>query len=128
MSKPVTLDLEEGHTLLLKGPAWIRAKRGDAQCFGAPIRSDDWTMIEQSRQEPIYAAVNTLLEIRRGSGSSWSVGGELSVPVGWKEAAQVLQRQRGVWIGSGEVECGKSSLCAVLVTTCLADSGHVSRA
>src|SRR5439155_351364 len=60
MTKPVTLDLEQGHTLLLKGPAWIRAKRGDAQCFGAPIQSDDWTMIEESRQEPIYAADNTL--------------------------------------------------------------------
>src|SRR5438445_13621073 len=102
MSKPVTLDLEEGHTLLLKGPAWIRAKRGDAQCFGARIRSDDWTMIEESRQEPIYAAVNTLLEIRRGSGSSWSVVGEYTVPVGWNEAAQVRQRQRRLGIIIGE--------------------------
>src|SRR6266480_4269089 len=40
MSKPVALDLEQGHTLLLKGPAWIRAKRGDAQCLGARIQSD----------------------------------------------------------------------------------------
>src|SRR5256885_3248686 len=67
MTKPVTFDLEQGHTLLLKGPAWIRAKRGDAQCFGAPIQSDDWTMIEESRQEPIYAADNTLLEDRKST-------------------------------------------------------------
>src|SRR5438445_10928129 len=123
MTKPVTLDLEQGHTLLLKGPAWIRAKRGDAQCFGAPIQSGDWTMIEESRQEPIYAADNTLLEIRRGSGSSWSVAGESTVPVAWNEAAQVLQRQRGVCVIIGEVDSGKSSLCTFLANKCLEDTG-----
>ncbi len=125
MTKPVTLDLEQDHTLLLKGPAWIRARRGDAQCFGAPIQSDDWTMIEESRQEPIYAADNTLLEIRRGSGSSWSVAGESTVPVAWNEAAQVLQRQRGVCVIIGEVDSGKSSLCTFLANKCLEDTGKV---
>src|SRR5256886_10510631 len=111
MSKPVALDLEQGHTLLLKGPAWIRAKRGDAQCLGARIQSDDWTVIEESRQEPIYSAEDTLLEIRRGAGSSLSVVKESTVPVAWEEAAQVLQRQRGVCVIIGEVDSGKSSLC-----------------
>src|SRR5256712_8350677 len=125
MTKPVTFDLEQGHTLLLKGPAWIRAKRGDAQCFGAPIQSDDWTMIEESRQEPIYAADNTLLEIRRGSGSSWSVAGESTVPVAWNEAAQVLQRQRGGCVIIGEVGSCQSSLCTFLANKCLEDTGKV---
>src|SRR2546425_8881052 len=119
MSKPVTFDLEQGHTLLLKGPAWIRVKRGDAQCLGARIQSDDWTIIEESRQEPIYAADNTLLEIRRGSGSSWSVVRELTVPAAWNEAAQVLQRQRGICVIIGEVGSGKSSLCTFLANKCL---------
>jgi len=125
MTKPVTLDLEQGHTLLLKGPAWIRAKRGDAQCFGAPIQSGDWTMIEESRQEPIFAVDNTLLEIRRDSGSAWSVAGESTVPVAWNEAAQVLQRQRGVCVIIGEVDSGKSSLCTFLANKCLEDTGKV---
>src|SRR6266436_2950151 len=125
MSKPATLDLEQGHTLLLKGPAWIRAKRGDAQCLGARIQFDDWTMIEEARQEPIYAADNTLLEIRRGSGSSWSVAGESTVPVAWNEAAQVLQRQRGVCVIIGEVDSGKSSLCTFLANKCLEETGKV---
>src|SRR2546425_3130382 len=125
MSKPVALDLEQGHTLLLKGPAWIRAKRGDAQCLGARIQSDDWTMIEGSRQEPIYAVDDTLLEIRRGAGSSLSVVGESTVPVAWNEAAQVLQRQRGVCVIVGEVDSGKSSLCTFLANKCLEDTGKV---
>jgi polynucleotide 5'-hydroxyl-kinase GRC3/NOL9 len=125
MSKPVTLDLEQGHTLLLKGPAWIRVKRGDAECLGARIQSDDWTLIEESRQEPIYAADNTVLEIRRGSGSSWSVVGESTVPVAWNEAAHVLQRQRGVCVIVGEVDSGKSSLCTFLTNKSLEDTGKV---
>src|SRR5436309_1663423 len=125
MSKPVALDLEQGHTLLLKGPAWIRAKRGDAQCLGARIQSDAWTMIEESRQEPIYSAEDTLLEIRRGTGSSLSVVKESTVPVAWEEAAQVLQRQRGVCVIIGEVDSGKSSLCTFLTNKCLEDTGKV---
>ena len=82
-------------------------------------------MIEESRQEPIYAADNTLLEIRRGSGSSWSVAGESTVPVAWNEAAQVLQRQRGVCVIIGEVDSGKSSLCTFLANRCLEDRGKV---
>src|SRR3989441_2561940 len=125
MTKPVTFDLEQGHTLLLKGPAWIRAKRGDAQCLGARIQSDDWTIIEEWRQEPIYGADNTVLEIRRSSGSSWSVVRESTVPVAWNEAAEVLQRQRGVCIIIGEVDSGKSSLCTFLANKCLEDPGKV---
>ncbi len=93
--------------------------------MGARIQSDDWTMIEGSRQEPIYAADDTLLEIRRGAGSSWSVVGESTVPVAWKEAAQVLQRQRGVCVIVGEVDSGKSSLCTFLANKCLEDTGKV---
>ena len=119
MSKSVTFDLEQGHTLLLKGPAWIRAKRGGAQCLGAPVESDDWTMIEETRQEPIYATDNTLLEIRRGSGSSWTAVRGSTMPQAWNEAAQVVERQRGICVIIGEVGSGKSSLCTFLANKCL---------
>lgn len=119
MSKPVTLNLEQGHTLLLKGPASIRAKKGDVQCFAAPIQSDDWTIIDEPRQEPIYATDNTLLEIRPGPGSSWTIVPESTVPPAWNEAADIVERQRGVCVIIGEVDSGKSSLCTFLVNTCL---------
>jgi len=125
MSKQDTLDLEQGHTLLLKGPAWVRAKKGDAKCLGAPIQSDGWTIIEEPRQEPIYAADHSLLEIRRGPGSSWSVIRESTVPAAWNEAAQILQQQRGVSVIIGEVDSGKSSLCTFLTNKCLENAAKV---
>ncbi len=126
MSKPVAFNLEQGYTLLLKGPAAIRAKKGDAQCLGAPINSEDWTIIEETRQEPIYATDDTLLEIRCGSGSSWTLVQESTVPVAWNEAAQVLERQRGVCVIIGEVDSGKSSLCTFLTNKCLDETGRVA--
>lgn len=125
MSKPVTFTLDQGHTLLLKGPASIRTKRGEAECLGAPIPFDDWVVVEASRQEPVYAVGNTILEIRRGSGSSWSVVRESTVPTAWSEAAQVLERQRGVCVIIGEVDSGKSSLCTFLANKCLAGTEKV---
>jgi polynucleotide 5'-hydroxyl-kinase GRC3/NOL9 len=125
MSKPIAFNLDKGHTLLLKGPASIRTKKGDAECLGAPIRSDDWISIEASRQEPVYAIDNVVLEIRRGSGSSWSEVRESTVPAAWNEAAQVLERQRGICIIIGEADSGKSSLCTFLANKCLEDTGKV---
>jgi polynucleotide 5'-hydroxyl-kinase GRC3/NOL9 len=125
MSKPITFNLDQGHTLLLKGPASIRTRKGDAECLGAPVRSDDWIIIEESRQEPVYALDNTTLEIRRGSGSSWSEIRESTVPAAWNEAAHVLQRQRGICIIIGEADSGKSSLCAFLANKCLENTGRV---
>src|SRR5260370_28288711 len=119
MSKPVILDLEQGHTLLLKGPASIRAKRGDVQCFAAPIQSDDWTIIDEPRQEPIYATDSTLLEIRRGPGSSWTIVPGSTMPPAWNEAADIVKRQQGVCVIIGEVDSGKSSLCTFLANKCL---------
>ena len=125
MSKPVTLNLEQGHTLLLVGPASIKAKKGDAQCLGATISSEDWTAIEEIRQEPIFARDSTILEIKQGSGSSWTVVQESTVPTAWDEAAQVLERQRGVCVIIGEVDSGKSSLCTFLANKCLESTGKV---
>src|SRR5260370_245004 len=118
MSKPVILDLEQGHTLLLKGPASIRAKKGDVQCFAAPIQSDDWTIIEEPRQEPIYATDKAVLEIRRGPGSSWTIVPESTVPPAWSEPADIVNRQRGVCVIAGEIHSGKSSLMKFSPTWC----------
>lgn len=125
MSKPVTLNLEQGYTLLLKGPASIRAKKGDVQCFAAPIQSDDWVTIEELRQEPIYATDNAVLEIRRGPGSSWTIVPESTVPSVWNEAADIVKRQRGVCLIIGEVDSGKSSLCTFLANKCLEDEERI---
>src|SRR2546422_3683877 len=125
MSKPAILDLEQGHTLLLKGPVSIRAKKGDLQCFAAPIQSDDWTIIEEPRQEPIYATDNAVLEIRRGPGSSWTIVPESTVPPAWSDAADIVKRQRGVCVIIGEVDSGKSSLCTFLANKCLENGERV---
>src|SRR5712664_1277416 len=125
MSKPVTLNLEQGHTLLLKGPVSIRAEKGDVQCFAAPIQSDDWTIIGEPRQEPIYATDNAVLEIRRGPGSSWTIVPESTVPPAWSEAAAIVKRQRGVCVIIGAVDSGQSSLCTFLANKCLENAERV---
>lgn len=125
MSKPIAFNLEQGQTLLLKGPVSIKMKKGDAQCLGAPISSECWTVIEDVRQEPIFAMDNTILEMKQGSGSSWTVVQESTVPAAWSEAAQVLERQRGVCVVIGEVDSGKSSLCTFLANKCLESTGKV---
>lgn len=111
--------MEQGHTLLLKGPAWIRARKGDVQCFAAPLQPDDWIIIEEPRHEPIYATNNAVLEIRPGPGGSWTIVPESTVPSAWSEAADIVLRQRGVCAIIGEVDSGKSSLCTFLANRCL---------
>src|SRR5260370_31832101 len=125
MSKPVILDLEQGHTMLLKGPDSIREKKGDVHCFAAPLQSDDWTIVEEPRQEPIYATDNAVLEIRRGPGSSWTIVSESTIPPAWSEAADIVKRQRGVCGIIGEVDSAKSSLCTFLANKCLENAERI---
>ncbi len=118
-SKAATLRLEPGHTVLLTGPAEIKLSEGKAACFGAPISQNSWITIEALRQEPVLAYDPCVLEIKPGHGSSWKIVNESTIPVGWSEAAQIVQRQQGLTVIVGEVDSGKSSLCTFIANSCI---------
>jgi polynucleotide 5'-hydroxyl-kinase GRC3/NOL9 len=113
------LEVGQGHTLLLNGPGQFRLSNGRADCFGAPIESNKWVQVEKSRQEPILAVDPCVVEIELARGSSWKLVNESTIPTGWNEAAQVVERQGGVAVIVGDVDSGKSSLCTFLANLCV---------
>jgi polynucleotide 5'-hydroxyl-kinase GRC3/NOL9 len=124
--RPVRLRVEQGHTILLTGPAQISLSDGKAECFGAPIKSDSWITVEALRQEPILATDLAVFAIKLRPGGSWREVHESTIPTGWTEAAHVLQRQQGVAVIIGDVDSGKSSLCTFLANMCVQDGLRVA--
>jgi polynucleotide 5'-hydroxyl-kinase GRC3/NOL9 len=112
--KAVRLEIRQGHTILLTGPAQIKLSNGRADCFGAPIKSNSWIQVEELRQEPILAVDACTVEIKLGHRGSWKLVNESTIPTGWSEAAQVVERQGGITVIVGDVDSGKSSLCTFL--------------
>ena len=106
--------LLQGSTLLLQGPAHLRLQGGNASIFAAQL-PDDWMFVETWRQVPVYASEASVLEVRLGPGSSRKEIRGSTIPTGWSEASEVLQQTLGVVVIIGDVDSGKSSLCAFLV-------------
>jgi polynucleotide 5'-hydroxyl-kinase GRC3/NOL9 len=121
-SKEIRLDVGQGQTILLSGPAQIKVSSGKADCFGAHIKSNSWMQVGELMQEPILALEASVVEIKLDHSASWRLVEESTIPTGWIEAAQVVQRQGGVTVIVGDVDSGKSSLCTLLANICV-DSG-----
>ncbi|HEX4921730.1 MAG TPA: hypothetical protein VFV92_13450, partial [Candidatus Bathyarchaeia archaeon] len=108
------LAIESGHTLLLAGPAQFTIKSGRASCLGGALKNDLQMTVEGSRQEPIFASESTNIDLRTGSGGTWIDVTGSTIPVGWTEAAHVLEREKGMAVVIGEVDSGKSTLTTFL--------------
>lgn len=111
--------MEPGHTILLTGPALIRLSGGRAESFGAPIKLDSWIAIPEPRQVPILARDQCVFDIKIERGGSWKLVSESTIPIGWEEAVDVIQRQNGVEVIVGDVDSGKSSLCSFITNMCV---------
>jgi polynucleotide 5'-hydroxyl-kinase GRC3/NOL9 len=118
LGKEVRLELGQGNTILLTGPAKFKLSSGRADCFGAHIASNNWTQVEALRHEPILAVDKCAVEIKLGHSGSWRLVNESTIPTSWSEAAQIVQRQGGVTVIVGDVDSGKSSLCTFLANVC----------
>ncbi len=106
--------VQQGNTLLLQGPASIKLRAGSVNCLGAPLPTDNWTLLERPRQISVYATERSFLEIKLGPGSAWKEVQGSTIPTSWREASQILHQSPGVTVIIGEVDSGKSSLCTFL--------------
>lgn len=106
--------LEQGHTLLLTGPLKVRLSAGSADCFGAPLNSGTDILVDGHRQQAVFAVSSCDFEIDLFAGGSWKIISESTIPTGWTEAFQIIERQRGTVMIIGDADSGKSTLCTFL--------------
>ena len=111
--------IEPGRTLLLGGPIQFTIKSGQASCLGGQLQNDVSMTVDEFRQEPIFVAESAEVELRAGSGGTWIDVVGSTIPIGWTETAQVIQRQKGIAVIVGDVDSGKSTLTTFLANQCL---------
>ena len=118
--------IESGHTLLLSGPVQFSIKSGRASCLGGELKIDVSITVDEFRQEPILIGDTADVEMRVGSGGTWIDVAGSTIPIGWSEASEIIQRQKGVAVIVGEVDSGKSTLTTFLANQCLESGLSVS--
>lgn len=112
-----SIKLSSGRTLLLEGPASVRLEDGDGSILSAPL-TEEWAIVREGRQVPIETLSEMGLEIRLGHGGKYRVVQESTIPTGWKEASHITQQSLGTIAILGDVDSGKSTLCAFLANEC----------
>ncbi len=113
-----THKLQEGHTLLVEGPALVRLEEGHGTCLGAPLSQNTWTPVREERQLPIETEDGASIGVKLGAGGKYRELWESTIPPGWREAAQITRQSPGVVTILGDVDSGKSTLCTFLANEC----------
>jgi len=120
-----TVRLQAGRTLLLEGPASVRLEDGEGSILGAPLFKG-WALVREDRQIPIETSTGAGLEVRLGQEAKYKIIQESTIPTGWREASQIALQSPGTVVILGDVDSGKSTLCAFLANECFRHGLHVS--
>ncbi len=121
-----SLRLLADSTVLVEGPASVKLTEGEAFILGTPLKTEAWTVVREDRQLPVETPNSGTLDIRLATGGKYRTIGGSTIPTGWREASQVLRQAPGIVVILGDVDTGKSTLCAFLANDSLRHGQRVS--
>lgn len=111
------LDVTEGKTLLVDGPASVKLLSGAVSVLGAPLFVEKVLVVRQGKRLPLWTKTASNLEVLLGEGACVNEVENDTIPFSWSDAAkQVLSLDKPVTvIVVGGVDSGKTSFCTFLV-------------
>jgi polynucleotide 5'-hydroxyl-kinase GRC3/NOL9 len=93
-------------------------QEGTATSLAAPIRIGDPLVVPKHRRIPIETDTDAVLQVRIGEHGKCSQVNGSTIPPSWRDAAEFLRDSQGFAVILGDVDTGKSTLCAYLANTC----------
>src|SRR5215467_2253390 len=100
--------------------------KGEASCLSAPLSPDSWNSLRKGQRMTLETSTNGFVDIRLARGGKQERVTGSTIPVGWREAAQVATTAPGVYVVLGDVDSGKSTLSAFLANESLHQGRTVS--
>jgi polynucleotide 5'-hydroxyl-kinase GRC3/NOL9 len=94
-------------------------QEGTATSLAAPIRIGDLIVVSKHRRIPVETDTGAVFQVRIGEAGSFRQVNGSTIPLSWRDAADVLVRTRGLAVILGDVDSGKSTLSTFLANTCL---------
>jgi polynucleotide 5'-hydroxyl-kinase GRC3/NOL9 len=118
------VEVPEGYTLIVEGPARVRVASGSVEVFGAELSSNSEVSVEPFRALPFYARELSRLEVEQGK--FWFVRGS-TVPSSWVKAAEDIAstKPRRVVV-VGDIDSGKTAFTTLLLNTLVGDGVRVA--
>ena len=115
--------LRATNTLIVKGPASVRIKNGEAGILGVSLGPADNFIIRTGKQMPIEARSDVELEIIISHASGLIEIAGNSLPLTWQLASEnVAEATNKTVIVIGATDVGKSTLCSFLINNMLSQS------
>lgn len=114
-------EVKADKTLLVNGPASVRLVSGEAEILGAPLSVKETIVIRDGKRTPFYVKKEASFDITHAKDSIVEEADGDTIPVSWQKAAEntlAMEKPIVVMI-MGEVDSGKTSLCAFLANRAL---------
>ncbi len=111
------LEIQEGKTLILNGPASAILVEGRASILGYPLSSKRRLVVKSWRSRPIYAERDSVIDCTYGEGGGVEVIDGDTVPAEWRAFAEKISEKPSKVCVYGGVDSGKTSLATLLLNT-----------
>jgi len=111
------IELKEGNTLILHGPASAILIEGKASILGCPLSSKRRLIVKSWRSRPIYAERDSIIECTYGEGGGIEIIDGDTIPAEWREFAEKISAKPVKVCVYGGVDSGKTSLATFLANS-----------
>jgi polynucleotide 5'-hydroxyl-kinase GRC3/NOL9 len=113
----MNVELDQGKTLLVDGPASVKLLSGSMTVLGAPLLVETVLVVRQGKRLPLWTETASSLEVSVGEGACVNEVDENTIPSSWNVATNQLLalNKPAVVMVLGGVDSGKTSFCTFLV-------------
>jgi polynucleotide 5'-hydroxyl-kinase GRC3/NOL9 len=121
--------IKRGNTLLVDGPACVDVIAGEAEVFGAPLKSGAKTVIREGKRVAFEVKKKARFDLMLGEGASVEEVKGSTIPSSWEDACNTILASTArpvVVMIMGEVDSGKTSFCTYLANRALKEKRRVA--
>ncbi|MBS7635831.1 hypothetical protein KEJ37_00560 [Candidatus Bathyarchaeota archaeon] len=123
------MNVKDGKTLLVDGPASVTLVSGKAEVFGYALRNMEKVVIRDGKRMPFFIKEPATFNVALGENANVEEVDGNTIPTSWDEAYEELltvQTKPAVALVLGTVDSGKTSFCTYLVNKLLNEKRKVA--
>jgi polynucleotide 5'-hydroxyl-kinase GRC3/NOL9 len=127
--KRMNQTVQSGKTLLVDGPASVKAVSGKVEVFGSVLRNTRKVVIREGKRLPFVVKETTVFAVSLGENATVEEIAGSTIPSSWTKACeelQSLQMRTFTAVVLGTVDSGKTSFCTYLINKFLNEKKRVA--
>ncbi len=123
------INVADGKTLLVDGPASVMLASGKAEVFGYTLRNMEKVVIRDGKRMPFFVMEPATFNVSLGENANVEEVGGNTIPPSWDKAygeLSAIQTRPAIALVLGTVDSGKTSFCTYLANRLLNEKHKVA--